>query len=116
MDDVKWKRAEQLDGLPRELVDLHEELQEVLAIKGDSSVAHQEGCRVEHLGHGVYVQHNVMALDRDAAKGSLATITREESRSVVHHALDALRSEFAVAVTGQPGIGKTRGSMMYAIQ
>eukprot|EP00178_Gracilaria_changii_P022651 TRINITY_DN674_c0_g2_i1.p1 TRINITY_DN674_c0_g2~~TRINITY_DN674_c0_g2_i1.p1 ORF type:complete len:318 (+),score=35.79 TRINITY_DN674_c0_g2_i1:683-1636(+) len=109
MDDVKWKRVEQLDGLPRELVELHNELQEALDRKQDTD-------RVQHLGENVYAQYNKWSLDRDAAKGLPVTITREESRSVAHHALDALRNEFAVCVTRQPGIGKTRGSMMYAIQ
>lgn len=62
------------------------------------------------------MQYNKWAVDRDAAKGSPATTTREENRSVAHHALDALQSEFAGCVTGQPRIGKNRGYMTYAIQ
>ncbi|PXF44624.1 hypothetical protein BWQ96_05619 [Gracilariopsis chorda] len=57
-----------------------------------------------------------MALDRGSERGLPVVITREESRSCVHHALDALQNEFSVAVTGQSSLGKTRGSMMYAMQ
>lgn len=49
-------------------------------------------------------------------EGKTASITTEERLSCVYHALDALQNIFRVAVTGQPGIAKTRGSMMYAIQ
>lgn len=41
-------------------------------------------------------------------------ITRQESRSYVHHALDTLQSEFTEIFKGQPGIGNTRMSMMCA--
>lgn len=71
---------------------------------------------MEHLWHGVHAQCNEYSLDRDAQKGSPTTITREESRSVVTHALDAMKSNFAVCITGQPGIGKKGGCMMYDIQ
>lgn len=109
LDEVKWIRDKDLDSLAQELVELYTDLQAALDAKRDWD-------RVEHLGHGVYAQQNKLSIDRDGSEGSPVTITREESRSVVHHALDALQSRYAVCVTGQPGIGKTRGSMMYAIQ
>ena len=83
-------------------MDLHAELED--ALNGS------ERCkRVNYLRNDVYVQYNGWALDRNGMESSSGTITREESRSVVHHSLDALRSEFASAVAGQPVIGKTRG-------
>ena len=117
IDDVNWKRIVHYDSLAKELVDLHAELRDALTEGGgNSSAAQGKNHLVEHLDNGVYVQYNKYGLDRDAAKVLPATIIREESRSIVHYALDALRSEFAVCVTGHPGIGKTRGCMMYAIQ
>jgi len=109
MDDVKWRREVQLDALAQELVELHDELQELLLTRKDTD-------RVQHLGEGVYVQRNKLCLDTDSEEGNPATITREESRNVVNHSLDALGEENRVCVTGQPGIGKTRGCMMYAMQ
>lgn len=43
-------------------------------------------------------------------------LTRSKSISVANHALEALHGRYAVRITGQPGIGKTRVSMVYAIQ
>lgn len=40
----------------------------------------------------------------------------EKNRTVVHYAFGALQSRCAVAVTGQPSIGKTWGWIMYAIK
>lgn len=62
------------------------------------------------------MQYGVHALDNDAEEGKTATVTRDESRICVYHGLDSLRNRRRVAVTGQPGIDKTRRSMMYAIQ
>lgn len=45
-----------------------------------------------------------------------APLTREQHMSVVHLALDVLQSRYAVYITGQPVIAKTRASMIYAIQ
>lgn len=70
---------------------------------------------MEHLGRGVYVQYNKCVLNADAREVNPVTITREEIRSVLYHALDALKACFKICVIGQPGIGKTRASMMYAI-
>lgn len=52
----------------------------------------------------------------DAKEINLVTINREESSSVVYHALDALKESSKFCVTRQLEIGKTRGCMMYAIQ
>lgn len=106
---VDWIRANEYDALANEMVEMYGELQKALDGK------RHKHC-LEHLGHGVYAQEIKYGLDRDAVRGSPVTITREESRGVVEHALDVLKSHFAVCVTGQPGIGKTRGCMMYAIQ
>lgn len=52
-----------------------------------------------------------MALDRDSASNALRLLC-EVGISIVHRALEVRQSEDAVAVTGQPGIGKMRRSMM----
>lgn len=64
----------------------------------------------------MYAQYRKRALDRDAKEGLSATINRHKSRIVVDHALDTLQGRIAVVVTGQLGIGRTLGSMMYSIQ
>lgn len=108
-NDVNWKRAEEYDALAQEMIELYIERQEASDTKQDTDC-------VKHLGHGVYVQRNKHGIDTDATVNNPVTITREESRSVVYHALDALEEHSNVCVTGQPGIGKTRGCMMYAMQ
>lgn len=110
------RRDEELDPLASELVELHEELQTALASANKVSIVQEEGAWAENLGHGVYLQNNIMAVDCDGGESAPAPISREESTSVVNHALEALWRRHAVCVTGQPGIGNTRGLMMCAIQ
>lgn len=114
--DVRWIWLEQLDMLAKELIDLHRKLQVALTTKDGKKLIEGPIYRVERLGQGVYAQKNRPILDLDGDRGSPFTITREERINVVLHALEALHSEYAVSVTVQAGIGKTRGSMMYSIQ
>ena len=104
-DTVAWERAKEYDILAEHLVDLHAVLEH--ALNGN-----EHSQRVKHLVHGVYPQHNEHPLDGDAVEHLPVTITREESRIVAFHALDALKNRFGLAITGQPGIGKTRGSII----
>lgn len=57
----------------------------------------------------------MLSLDGDAQKGLSASTTREESRCVVNHALEALKTELAFCVTGEPGIRKICCCIMYVI-
>lgn len=107
---------EELESAAQEMVELYGELQESLKNQGCKDAPQKENPRAGHLGYGVYVQRNEYGIDRDSNENSPVTITRQESRSAVKHALDALQTRFAVCVTGQTGIGKTRGCMMHAIQ
>lgn len=91
------------------MIELHGELQCALETKKQTD-------REEHLGHGAHAQDNKFALEIDAREGNPVTITRKESRSVLYHDRDALMERSDLCVTGQPGIGKTRVCMMYAIQ
>lgn len=71
---------------------------------------------VKHLAHGVYSQHSILALDDDSRRNNPVTISHENIRMIMYHALDVLNEHFNLCVTVQPGIGKTRGCMMYEIQ
>lgn len=106
--NMRRRRDEVLDPLARELVELQTELRGILDTKRDSD-------GVEHLDHGVYVRYGREAFDNDSLQDTPATITREKSRSCVYHALGALQDGFRVAITGQQGIARTRGSMIYEI-
>lgn len=55
-----------LESLAQELEELHEKLQDALVLKNEASIAHCGNARVEHLGHGVYVQYGVQTLDIDS--------------------------------------------------
>lgn len=106
----------ELDSLASELVELHEELQIALASTNEVGIVQEEGARVENLGHGVYVQYSVQALDIDAIEGKTATSTKRKVEAVVITLWMPLQGRYRVAVTVQPSIGTTRGFMTYAIQ
>lgn len=71
--------------------------------------------RVKRLGYRVYVQLNKHEIDTGATENNPVTITLEDSLSVMYNCLDALNEPSKVCVTGQPGIGKPSGCMLYAI-
>jgi len=140
-DDVKWRRKRRLDGLAAELLALHagsRELEHRIAqaeaedddgdermdpVVGDKST---DG-RVEHVGHGVFVEASTIGIDPDS-RFDPKTITRRETRDVARHAIGLMElivrgtslvphlKHSRVAVVGHPGIGKTRGTLAYTLQ
>lgn len=89
------------------MIDLHCELKWAMDKEKETNC-------VKCLGRGIYAQFNKSALDDDEKEGNLVAITREETRGVVNYKLDALKVRSKVCATGQAGIEKTRGCMMYA--
>ena len=117
----KWERAPDKDKYAVELLRAHEgsiELEGLYRDQGDTFPIGQESSNgaVEHLGSGVFVEKDTPVIDNDGEVGDPRTITRRDIRTATRRALDLVDSEMLVVVTGQPGIGKTRGGLTYAHQ
>ncbi|KAJ8612389.1 hypothetical protein CTAYLR_009636, partial [Chrysophaeum taylorii] len=107
-----WTRREDLDRFAAEIIELHGTCC-ALEENFDAEI----GGKVQHAGYGVLVQKPSIAIDKDSKKSeNNAVITRIEQRSAARHAIDATESSSDVIVVGDPGIGKTRGSMFFAMQ
>ncbi|KAJ8613161.1 hypothetical protein CTAYLR_007532, partial [Chrysophaeum taylorii] len=107
-----WKRREDLDRFAAEIIELHG-----MCCALEENFDAEIGGEVQHAGYGVLVQKPSIAIDYDSVKSKInAVITRKEQRSVARHAIDATESSKDVIVVGDPGIGKTRGSMFFAMQ
>lgn len=81
-DRVVWGRDEHMDLYAAELLELHAGSLE-LEVQGDEL---QVGARsanglVQHIGQGVFVEHNTMGIDTDSDYNS-KTITRKGTRAV----------------------------------
>ncbi|KAJ8602316.1 hypothetical protein CTAYLR_007706 [Chrysophaeum taylorii] len=108
-----WNRRRDLDQFAAEVVELH---QTCCALENDWDA---EGLheKVQHAGHGVLVQEPSIAIDKDSQDSkNNAVITRIEQRSVARHAIEAANERRHIIVVGDPGTGKTRGSMFFAMQ
>ena len=117
--NVEWRRAPDMDKYAVALLRAHEgsiELEGLYRDQGDTFPIGQESSNgaVEHLGSGVFVEKDTPVIDNDGEVGDPWTITRRDIRT--GEALDLLNSTTLVVVTGQPGIGKTRGGLTYAHQ
>ncbi|KAJ8605740.1 hypothetical protein CTAYLR_007641, partial [Chrysophaeum taylorii] len=107
-----WTRREDLDRFAAEIIELHG-----MCCALEENFDAEIGGKVQHAGYGVLVQKPSIAIDYDSVKSKInAVITRKEQRSVARHAIDATESSKDVIVVGDPGIGKTRGSMFFAMQ
>ena len=125
---LSWKRDKRMELYAAELLELHAGSLELEA-HGDALAvgACSTNGRVEHVGLGVFVEHNTVGVDEDADE-SPETITRNESRDVARDALSLVDLEqrgmhfktkggkARVAVVGHQGIGKTRGILAYTLQ
>ena len=116
---VLWFRAPEMDAFAAELLNLHGGSLELDAL-GDSVQVGQKSSNgiVEHVGEGVYVEENTIAIDPNS-KISLPTITRLDQRETARLALDTVdnpNNPPKVTVVGQAGIGKTRGGLTYTLQ
>ncbi|KAJ8600955.1 hypothetical protein CTAYLR_006310 [Chrysophaeum taylorii] len=107
-----WTRREDLDRFAAEIIELHG-----MCCALEENFDAKIGGEVQHAGYGVLVQKPSIAIDYDSVQSkNNAVITRKEQRSVARHAIDATESSKDVIVVGDPGIGKTRGSMFFAMQ
>ena len=104
---IKWRRDKRMELYAAELLELHAGSLELEA-QGDTLDvgARSSTGLVEHVGHGVFVEHNTTGVDADSDK-NYETITLKETRDVVRYVLDRT-GHIRVAVVGNPGTGKTR--------
>jgi RHS (Retrotransposon Hot Spot) family protein len=77
--------------------------------------------KVQNLGHGVFVQHFTRGIVDNSSKANPKVITRRESRDVARAAVASLFEPWdeemnRAAIVGNPGIGKSRGTMMHTLQ
>ncbi|KAJ8605739.1 hypothetical protein CTAYLR_007640, partial [Chrysophaeum taylorii] len=107
-----WTRREDLDRFAAEIIELHG-----MCCALEENFDAEIGGEVQHAGYGVLVQKPSIAIDKDSEMSkNNAVITRIEQRSAARHAIDATYKRRHVIVVGDPGIGKTRGSMFFAMQ
>ncbi|KAJ8611555.1 hypothetical protein CTAYLR_007721 [Chrysophaeum taylorii] len=108
-----WNRRDDLEQFAAEVVELHQTCC-ALEDNWDAEGLHK---KVQHAGHGVLVQEPSIAIDNDSQDSkNNAVITRIEQRSVARHAIEAANDRGDVIVVGDPGTGKTRGSMFFTMQ
>ena len=118
---VYWIRDQQMDAYANELLVLHGgslELEDRRATTGLQVGEKSSNGRVEHIGEGVFVERNTIAIDPNS-KVSLPTITRPDQRETARLAVSTVddpRNPPKVTVVGQAGIGKTRGGLAYNLQ
>ena len=120
-DSVDWRRDERLDLYAAELLELEAHWGE---IEGGDCCTNE--C-IEHVGKGVFVEHNTMGVDADSKKMP-QTILWDESRDAARHAIGLLELDASgqttshtsgyirVTVVGQPGIDKMRSIQTCALQ
>ena len=72
----------------------------------------------KHLGEGVIVQTNSYAIDADSSTShkKKLTITRVEQRSAARLCIRAMLTYNIIVLIGQPGGGKTRGTLAFMLQ
>lgn len=118
---VEWFRAQEMDAYADELLVLHGgslELEDRRATTGLQVGEKSSNGRVKHIGEGVFVERNTIAIDPNS-KVSLPTITRPDQRETARLAVSTVddpRNPPKVTVVGQAGIGKTRGGLAYNLQ
>jgi hypothetical protein len=114
-----------MDAYAAELVRAHEgslELEQLYLDEGDAlPVGHTSANEaVEHLGAGVFLEKDTLAIDPDSKSDDPRTITRSELREVTREALHLVEHDVEakglVLVAGHPGTGKTRGGLTYTLQ
>ncbi|KAJ8601454.1 hypothetical protein CTAYLR_010057 [Chrysophaeum taylorii] len=93
-----WTRREDLDRFAAEIIELHGMC-----------------CALEKISMRRSAAKCNTRADSEMSENN-AVITRIEQRSAARHAIDATDYRKDVIVVGDPGIGKTRGSMFFAMQ
>jgi len=126
---VFWDRDEEMDAFAAELLVHHEgslELDQLEKEANKSGGSLRPGKMssngaIEHLGEGVQLGRTdatkVPPIDPDSMR-TPHTITRRDQRATVWLAIETVanpRNFSKVTVIGQPGIGKTRGGLTYAL-
>jgi hypothetical protein len=109
--------------LATELLALHQGSLELEALGGQLTLNQTSTSgKVKHVGEGVFVEQNTIAIDPDSAKSSpycCRTITRRDQREVARLAIETVDNPVnfpKVTCVGQAGTGKTRGALAYTLQ
>ena len=86
-DGGDWDRDERMDLYAAELLELYAGSLELEAQGDELPVGiRSTNERVEHVGEGVFIEHNTIGVDVDSGKYP-KTVTRAETRAVVRDAL-----------------------------
>lgn len=111
----QWlNRTAELGEFATELIELYDAC---VKLEKNNFTNAPSNTNVKHAGHGILVQSVSMAIERDSRiSGNKMVITRVEQRSAARHAIQAAETYKDVVMVGDPGTGKTRGTMFFTMQ